>query len=91
MGQTAYLSNKGKYTVFRYGEERLLFIGPYSLEYYDHVTEWDHGYISVMTKYRHAGELIEEYIDLIPIFENLYMDADSVLDTIDHVEVAKDV
>ena len=42
-GNTAYLSNEGRYTVFRFGDEELRFIGPYSLERYDVVTEWDKG------------------------------------------------
>ena len=74
---TAYLSNEGRYTVFRFGDESLRFIGPYSLERYDSVTEWDKGYIVVMTKYSHSEQLIEEYIDLIPVLRDLMMDAKS--------------
>lgn len=50
---TAYLSNEGRYTIFQYGEDRLKFIGPYSLERYVRVKEWDEGYLVVMTKYAH--------------------------------------
>ena len=84
---TAFLSNSGRYTVFQYGNEVLRFIAPYSLQHYDHVTEWDHGYIAVMTKYAHSDELIEEYIDLIPILKNLRMDAEEYLNAIKRVEV----
>ncbi|MBR0163307.1 MAG: hypothetical protein IJQ12_01400 [Lachnospiraceae bacterium] len=87
-GNTAYLSNEGRYTVFRFGDEELRFIGPYSLERYDVVTEWDKGYIVVMTKYSHSEQLIEEYIDLIPVLRDLMMDAKTFLDPIGKVEVS---
>ena len=88
---TAYLSNKGRYTLFRFGDEELRFIGPYSLERYDKVTAWDHGYLVVMTKYSHSDELVEEYIDLIPVLENLYLDTETFLEPIKNVEVAANV
>lgn len=85
---TAYLSNEGRYTVFRYGDERLKFIGPYSLERYSKVKEWDNGYIVVMTKYAHKEEEQEEYIDLLPILDSLRMDSDAFLKPIKNVEVS---
>ena len=86
----AYLSNKGRYTIFRFNNETLTFIAPRSLEKYDSVTEWDHGYIAVMTKYSHNKDLEEEYIDLVPILKNLYMDEDRFLNAIKKVEVSYD-
>lgn len=87
---TAYLSNDGRYTIFRFGDKRLKFIGPYSLERYTKVTTWDNGYIVVMTKYAHNQKEIEEYIDLIPILENLNMNPDKFLNQIKNVEVNYD-
>lgn len=87
MKNTAYLSNNGRYTIFRFGDEVLRFIGPHSLERYDNVKEWDAGYIVVMVKYQHSEELIEDYIDLVPVLENLMMDKDAFLKPIEHVEV----
>ena len=58
---TAYLSNEGTYTVFSYGDSRLKFIAPYSLERYENVLQWDDGYIVVMAKYTHNKEAEEEY------------------------------
>ena len=87
---TAYLSNIGRYTIFRFGDKHLKFIAPYSLEYYIHVKEWDAGYIVVDTKYAHNDQPIEEYIDLIPILDNLLMDKDSFLRPIVNVEVVND-
>ena len=85
--ETAYLSNKGRYTIFRYGDMELRFIAPYSLERYERVVEWDHGYLVVLTKYSHNQDLEEEYIDLLPVLNALYMDAELFLKPIKNVEV----
>lgn len=87
MGDTAYLSNEDCYTIFTFGDNRIKFIAPYSLEYYKKVLKWDNGYIEVLTKYSHNEELEEEYIDLIPILKNLYMDPNDFLKSIKNVEV----
>ena len=84
---TAYLSNEGRYTIFSFGNNRLKFIAPYSLEYYINIKEWDDGYIVVDTKYAHDEKPVEEYIDLIPILDNLLMDKESFLKPIKNVEV----
>ncbi len=86
----AILSSKGQYTLFCYGQDTFRFRAPYSLEYYSEIREWDHGYIAVMTKYRHDKELIEEYIDLVPILENLYVDSDTYLKQIKEVRIRYD-
>lgn len=86
---TAYISNNGRYTIFTAGDTRLQFIAPYSLEHYESVREWDNGYLVVMAKYAHESQAVEEYIDLRPILDNLYMDKDSFLGSISHVKVAQ--
>jgi hypothetical protein len=85
--ETAYLSSKGGYTIFKFGDTELKFIAPYSLERYEKVVEWNHGYLVVMTKYSHNNELEEEYIDLIPILKSLYIDEDAFLNPIKEVRV----
>lgn len=85
--ETAYLSSKGRYTFFRYGDMELRFIAPYSLERYEKVVEWDYGYLVVLTKYSHNQDLEEEYIDLLPVLNALYMDAELFLKPIKNVEV----
>ena len=60
---------------------------PYSLDRFECVNVWDNEYIVVMAKYFHTEEPVEDYIDLIPILENLYIDADSFLSEIMRVEV----
>lgn len=87
---TAYLSSEGRYTIFRYGTERLKFIGPYSLERYLEIVEWNEGYIVVMAKYSHDEKPVEEYIDLLPILDNLMIDRDSFVSLIYRVEVKYD-
>ena len=86
--KVAYLSNKGRYTVFQFGETTLTFIAPTPLERYVEVTEWDRGYIVVQTKYALHDEPIEEYIDLVPVLESLYYDPEEFCAQIDRVEVA---
>jgi hypothetical protein len=86
--ETAYLSSEGRYSIFKFRDTELKFIAPYSLERYEKVVEWNHGYLVVMTKYSHNKELEEEYIDLIPILKDLYMDEDAFLKPIENVEVS---
>ncbi len=83
----AILSNEQDFTVFRYGEHTIRFKAPYSLERYSLVKEWDHGYLVVMAKYSHSMQDEEEYIDLIPILENLYFDAEEFLKPIKEVRI----
>lgn len=81
----AVLSNEGAYTLFSYGGCRLKFTAPYSLKRYVKVRKWDHGYIEVVTEYNHGIE--EEYIDLEPILENLFIRPSEFLRPIKRVEV----
>ena len=85
---TATLSNQGRYTTFRFGDTLLRFIAPEPLERYVEVTEWDRGYLVVMTKYSVCDEPVEEYIDLVPVLESLYMDPEEFCAPIERVEVA---
>ena len=85
--RTAFLSNEGSYTLFTIGNTRLKFAAPYSLEYYDSVKQWKHGYLVVMAKYSHQEKLEEEYIDLIPVLDALLLDREAFLSQIDRVEV----
>jgi hypothetical protein len=84
----ALLTNQGKYTVFKYGDCVIRFIAPYSLERYTEVKTWDNGYIVVMAKYAHNDKSEEEYIDLVPILEDLYINPDVFLKPIKKVTIA---
>lgn len=83
----AYLGNDKDRIQFQYGNRVIRFRGPYSLERFTSIKKWDNGYLVVMAKYRHNQESEEEYIDLIPILENLYIDAPKFLEPIKDVEL----
>ena len=83
----AVLSSFDKYTTFSHGGKKLTFRTCNGLEQYTKVLLWDHGYLEVMAKYSHQKEEIEEYIDLDPILENLYMDKDMFLNGIKNVRI----
>ena len=83
----ASLSNKDEYTVFSFNGINITFLSSKRLEKYIEVKEWDDGYIVVMAK--NVGENPhEDYIDLRPILENLYMNADEFLKDVKKVEVS---
>ena len=63
------------------------FKAPYSLEKYAEIKEWDKGYLVVMAKYKHNKESEEEYIDLVPILEKLYITPDEFLRPIKGVKI----
>ena len=87
MDGVAFLSNDNNYTIFKYKDHIIRFLAPYSLERYAEVKEWDNGYLVVMTKYKHSDELVEEYIDLLPILDNLYFDTSEFLWSIKRVGI----
>ena len=74
-------------SIFSFGDSRLKFVVPYSLERYESVVKWDDGYLVVMAKYTHNKDAEEEYIDLRPILKNLYINPDEFLHPIKSVEV----
>lgn len=90
MPNEAILYSEKDYTVFKYGKHTIRFLAPYSLERYTEVKEWNHGYLVVMAKYSHNAEPEEEYIDLIPILQNLYFDVEEFLKPIEKVKIQYD-
>ncbi len=85
---TATLGCNAGYTVFSGGGATIRFRAPYSLKRYIRVKEWDEGYLVVDAEYAHSPTPVEEYIDLVPILEDLYMDPAGYLEGIREVEVA---
>ena len=83
----AVLSSFDKYTTFSFGGTTLTFRTCNGLERYTSITLWDAGYIEVMAKYAHKAEEIEEFIDLNPVLEGLYMDKDEFLRPIKGVRI----
>ena len=84
----ALLSSENGFTAFSYGGYNIRFRAPYSLERYVDVLKWDDGYLVVLAKYSHHAEPEEEYIDLKPILEGLYIDSASFLKPIKSVRIA---
>lgn len=84
---TAYLSSRGRYILFLWRDQIIRFMGSRNLQHIEKIKEWDNGYLVVDVKYSHSAELIEDYIDLIPILENLYINPDEFLAPIKNVEV----
>lgn len=82
----AVLSNHGDMTSFKYGNCNIRFRSPIILKRYTEVKEWDNGYLVVMADYDGMG-LTEEYIDLIPILQNLYIDPKKFLKNIKTVKI----
>ena len=82
----AYLSNCGSYTMFTFRGKTITFLTSKNLEKYTKIVEWDKGYLVVMSKNYGSNEE-EDYIDLIPILENLYMDPQKFLEPIQEVQI----
>lgn len=81
----AFLSHCGGFSSFSYGDDVIKFATPKCLQHYLRVKKWDAGYIEVDADYGSGGE--EDYIDLVPILDNLYYDTESFLAPIKRVEV----
>ena len=86
MGNEATLSNDKSFTSFRFNGHNIRFRTSPRLERYTRIVEWNHGYLVVMAKYEGHDEE-EEYIDLVPILENLYFDVDDFLKPIQKVRI----
>jgi hypothetical protein len=85
--ETAYLSNEGEYTVFSYADRTITFLTGKNLLRYVRVKEWDKGYLVVDCKNKDNTET-EDYIDLVPILENLYLNPEAFLEPIKEVQLA---
>ena len=82
----AISSSDGRYTSFSYGGNTIRFLTSPRLLRYEKVLKWDNGYLEVIANYN--GKEEEEYIDLVPILENLQMDVPAFLKPIERVEVS---
>lgn len=84
----ATLSNSDGFTAFSFGGYHIRFRAPYSLERYVDVLTWDDGYLVVKAKYSHNPVPEEDYIDLKPILEDLYIEPTAFLKNIKKVRIA---
>lgn len=87
MNNTAYLGNHGEYTDFYVGDRTISFLTSKRLEKYEKIVEWDNGYLVVMRKCKGETEPEEDYIDLVPILENLLIEPEKFLQNIERVEI----
>ena len=83
----AILSSSDGFTAFSFGGYYIRFRAPYSLERYVDVVQWTDGYLVVLAKYTHHAEPEEEYIDLKPILDGLYIDSETFLKPIKKVRI----
>ena len=89
MSNEAILSSNNKFTSFTFEDKIIRFKKSPRLERYTKIIEWDNGYIVVMAKYEGLPEE-EEYIDLVPILENLYINPKDFLKPIQKVRINYD-
>jgi hypothetical protein len=82
----AFLSSYDEYTTFTYADTTITFLTGKNLIRYTSVKEWDNGYLVVMCLNKNEKEY-EDYIDLLPILENLYINAQSFLEKIKEVRI----
>ena len=82
---TALLRNEGRMIFFSFGGKDIRFLGPKCLRRFTDVKKWHDGYIEVMADY--GARIEEDYIDLMPILENLYIPAHDYVRPIKRVEL----
>lgn len=87
MSDEAILSSRGSYTIFEFNGNTIRFKTSARLKRYTRIVQWEHGYLVVMAEYQGLEE-IEEYIDLVPVLENLYYDTEEFLAPIKKVRIA---
>lgn len=85
----AILSSDRQYTYFTFQNQTIRFRTSSRLERYTKILEWDAGYIVVMAKYETVPEM-EDYIDLIPVLEDLYINSNDFLAPIQKVRIQYD-
>jgi len=83
----ATLSSSGSFTIFKFGPHTIRFRTSPRLVRYTSVKEWDKGYLVVDAQYSNLPHVEEEYIDLVPILNNLYFDAERELAPIEKVSI----
>ncbi len=86
MNHTAYLTCEGEYTKYIFGDRTISFLTSRNLEKYIKIVEWEQGYLVVISK-NYDREPEEDYIDLIPILENLLIDPIPFLEPIKEVKI----
>ena len=86
--QTAFLSNRDGFAIFSFNNIDLKFRISDRVIKFVKIKEWDAliGYIVVDCLHDTMG-IVEDYIDLLPMLDDLYIDAKKFLKPIKEVEV----
>ena len=86
--QTAFLSNRDGFAIFSFNNIDLKFRISDRVIKFVRIKEWDApiGYIVVDCLHDTMG-IVEDYIDLLPMLDDLYIDAKKFLKPIKKVEV----
>ena len=84
---TAILSSDGDMTSFAFGGQTIRFRTSKNLVRYEAITKWGDGYIECLATYDNPLTTEEDYIDLVPILENLYINPAEFLKGIKEVKV----
>lgn len=87
---TAFLSSRGEYSFFSFRDRVITFLTGKRLEKYTKILEWDNGYLIVLCKNKNEENLEEDYIDLVPILSNLYIEPNEFLNPIKEVKINYD-
>jgi hypothetical protein len=85
MARQAILGNEKDITSFAWGGRVIRFRTSRHLLRYTEVLQWDAGYIVVKALYDNSPAEEEDYIDLIPILENLYIEPREFLQGVEGV------
>ena len=85
MARQAILGNEKDITSFAWGGRVIRFRTSRHLLRYTEVLQWDAGYIVVKALYDNSPAEEEDYIDLIPILENLYIEPQEFLQGVEGV------
>lgn len=86
MNNYAYLSCSGNYSQFDFNEYSIRFKTSSHLRKYEEIKLWDNGYLVVTADYDTTGP-VEEYIDLIPMLKNLFIEPDILLPKVKGVKL----
>ena len=86
MQNCAYLGCSGKYSVFAFNEYVIRFRTSSHLQKYSEIKHWAWCLPLATAYYDTAGEL-EEYIDLIPMLRNLFIEPEVFLSPIKEVKL----
>ena len=86
--KTAYLFNEGEYTYFAFSNQTIKFLTSKRLKKYIRVKHWENeiGYL-VVDRENNDSTVVEDYIDLLPILNDLYIEPNQFLKEIKEVTI----